>query len=67
MATRLPRPRLEKPRSPDGYRASQPFPMRSRKLGQPGQTGGLMCEEALNKLEMRVFQTLAKLKEPFKL
>ena len=66
MATRWPRPRLEKPRSPDGYRASQPFPMRSRKLGQPGQTGGLMCEEALNKLEMRVLQTLAKLREPFK-
>ena len=59
MATRLPRP--------DGYRASQPFPMRSRKLGQPGQPGGLMCEEALNKLEMRVLQTLAKLGEPFKL
>ena len=59
MATRLPRP--------DGYRASQPFPMRSRKLGQPGQPGGLMCEEALNKLEMRVLQTLAKLREPFKL
>ena len=59
MATRLPRP--------DGYRASQPFPMRSRKLGQPGQPGGLMCEEALNKLEMRVLQTLAKLGVPFKL
>ena len=40
--------------------------MRSRKLGQPGQTGGLMCEEALNKLEMRVLQTLAKLRELFK-
>ena len=65
MATHLPRPRLEN--RDHGDRASQPFPMRSRKLGQPCQPGGLMCEEALNKLEMRVLQTLAKLGVPFKL